>query len=146
MELRKVGILDFARSPISKTKNGALNKLSGLEIAAQVVKALIARNPKLPTDKIEMLVAGCAFPEAENGLNLGRNLAIKAGLPKPAYVLPDETKAQAMAMAMGKPMVHLAPRAKAARVFAGMARDMVVDRGESASARSLFGMILGGRK
>lgn len=82
MELRKVGILDFARSPISKTKNGALNKLSGLEIAAQVVKALIARNPKLPTDKIEMLVAGCAFPEAENGLNLGRNLAIKAGLPQ----------------------------------------------------------------
>jgi acetyl-CoA acyltransferase len=80
MELRQVGILDFARSPISRTKNGALNKLTSLEISAQVVKKLLERNPTLPKDQIESVVVGCAFPEAENGLNIGRALVIKAGL------------------------------------------------------------------
>ena len=81
MQVRKVGIVDFARSPIAKSKGGALNGLSGLEIATQVVKALLARNPKIPHDRIEHLALGCAFPEAENGLNVARQLAIKAGLP-----------------------------------------------------------------
>src|SRR5947209_12311006 len=81
MEARRVGIVDFARSPIAKAKGGALNGLSGLEIAAQVVKALLARNPKVPHDRIEHLALGVAFPEAENGLNVARQLAVKAGLP-----------------------------------------------------------------
>lgn len=84
MELRKVGILDFARSPIAHTKGGALNKLSGLEISSQVVKQLLERNPKLPKESIESVVVGCAFPEAENGLNMARCLVIKAGLPQSA--------------------------------------------------------------
>lgn len=70
---------------------------------------------------------------------------VKGGLPKPAYVLPDEIKVQAQAQATGKPMVHLAPRAKASRVIVGMARDLAVDGGDAAPARSLFGLILGGR-
>jgi len=82
MHGRKVGIVDFARSPIAKSKGGALNGLSGLEIATQVLKALLARNPKVPVDQVEHLVLGCAFPEAENGLNMARALAIKAGLPQ----------------------------------------------------------------
>ncbi|MBI2838884.1 MAG: thiolase family protein [Acidobacteria bacterium] len=81
MEVRKVGIVDYARSPISRAKGGALNQLSGLEIATQVVKRLLERNPKLPLDKIEMLTAGCAFPEGENGLNVARQIVVKAGLP-----------------------------------------------------------------
>lgn len=80
MELRQVGILDFARSPISHTKNGSLNKLTSLEISSQVVKQLLERNPTLPKDQIETVVVGCAFPEAENGLNIGRALVLKAGL------------------------------------------------------------------
>jgi acetyl-CoA acyltransferase len=82
MQVRKVGIVDFARSPIAKSKGGALNGLSSLEVAAQVVKALLARNPKVPQDRIEHLVLGCAFPEAENGLNMARGLVVKAGLPQ----------------------------------------------------------------
>lgn len=81
MELRNVGIVDYARSPISRAKGGALNQLSGLEIATQVVKKLLARNSKLPLDKIETLAAGCAFPEGENGLNVARAIVVKSGLP-----------------------------------------------------------------
>jgi len=82
MEIRTVGILDFARTPIALAKKGALNGLTSLEIASQLVKKLIERNPKLPKEAIESLVCGCAFPEAENGLNMARGLVIKAGLPQ----------------------------------------------------------------
>ncbi len=81
MEIRTVGIVDYARSPISKAKGGALNQLTGIEIASQVVRKLLERNPKVPREKIETVAAGCAFPEAENGLNIGRQIVVKAGLP-----------------------------------------------------------------
>ncbi len=76
-----VVVIDFARSPISKAKGGALNSLTPLEISSQVVKKLMQRNPQVPLERIEMLSAGCAFPEAEQGFNLGRALVIKSGLP-----------------------------------------------------------------
>jgi acetyl-CoA acyltransferase len=81
MEIRKVGIVDFARSTIVRAKNGSLNGLTGLEIATQVVRQLLARNPQVPLDRVEHLTCGCAFPEGENGLNVSRQLVIKAGLP-----------------------------------------------------------------
>jgi acetyl-CoA acyltransferase len=81
MNVRTVGIIDFARSPISRAKGGALNQLSGLQIATQVVRQLLARNPQLPIDRIETVACGCAFPEGENGFNVARAITIKAGLP-----------------------------------------------------------------
>jgi acetyl-CoA acyltransferase len=81
MELKTTGVVDFARSPISKAKKGALNAVSPLELASQVLTALLERNPKLPKDRVEMVVCGTAYPEGEQGLNVGRQIAIKAGLP-----------------------------------------------------------------
>ena len=81
MELKTTGVVDFARSPISKAKKGALNAVSPLELASQVLKALLERNPKLPKDRVEMVVCGTAYPEGEQGLNVGRQIAIKSGLP-----------------------------------------------------------------
>lgn len=81
MELRKVVIVDFARSPIGKAKDSVLNQLTPLEISNQVLKQLLERNAGVPHEEIEMLVAGCAMPEAEAGLNFGRCLTIKSGLP-----------------------------------------------------------------
>lgn len=72
--------------------------------------------------------------------------AVKAGLPKPTYVLPDEPKAQPQAQATGKPMVQVSPRAKASKVFVEMARDLAVVDLEETGGKSLFGLILGGRK
>ncbi|HAD85875.1 MAG TPA: hypothetical protein DCG48_00795, partial [Rhodospirillaceae bacterium] len=70
------------------------------------------------------------------------------GLPKPAYTLPDEVKAQGQAQATGKPLVQVAPRAKAAKVFVEMARDLATNGADAdeAPGKSLFGLILGGRK
>jgi acetyl-CoA acyltransferase len=49
-------------------------------MAAQVVKALIERTAVRPQD-IEDLIVGCAFPEGEQGLNIGRLVGLLAGLP-----------------------------------------------------------------
>lgn len=81
-EIRTVGIVDFGRSPISRAKGGKLNEVTTLEVAAQVLKKLLARNPKIPVDQIEHLTCGCAFPEAENGMNVARQIGVKAGLPE----------------------------------------------------------------
>jgi acetyl-CoA acyltransferase len=81
MEVKKVVVIDFARSPISKAKDGALNSVTPLEMTAQVIQQLMARNPKVPFAETEMLVAGCAMPEAEAGLNIARGLVVRVGLP-----------------------------------------------------------------
>jgi acetyl-CoA acyltransferase len=82
MNVQRVGIVDFCRSPIARAKGGSLNRLSSIEIGGQVIKKLMERNPNVPAERIEMLAAGCAFPEGENGFNVGRGLVIKAGLPE----------------------------------------------------------------
>lgn len=81
MELKRTGITDFCRSPISKAKDGVLNQMDILSIASQVVSQLVKRNPRLPLENIEVVAAGCAFPEAESGFNIGRAIVVKAGLP-----------------------------------------------------------------
>ena len=81
MELETVGIVDFCRSPIGKAKGGALTSVTPLALASQVVRALLGRNPGFAPDKVELLVAGTAYPEGEQGLNVARQLAFKAGLP-----------------------------------------------------------------
>ena len=81
-EIRTVGIVDFARTPISKSKGGKLNDMAPIEFTTQVVQKLLARNPKVPVDQIEHLVCGCAFPEAEQGMNVARQIVVKVGLPE----------------------------------------------------------------
>jgi pilus assembly protein CpaE len=115
--------------------------LAGLRDALRLKDAALAlAGPDLPV--LVVLNKGGA---AKNG-ELSEADAVKGGLPKPAYVVPDEIKVQAQAQATGKPMVHLAPRAKASKVIVTMARDLAVGDSDETPARSLFGLILGGRK
>ena len=81
MQVREIAIVDACRSPITKSKNGALNALTPLQITAQVVDALMERNPKVPKDRFEMVVAGTAYPEGEQGLNIARLIGLKCGFP-----------------------------------------------------------------
>ena len=50
------------------------------DLAAQVIRALIERTGVKPED-IEDVIVGCAFPEAEQGLNVGRLIGLLADLP-----------------------------------------------------------------
>lgn len=73
-------IVDYARSPFTPAKRGALAMTRPDDLLATVLKALVERNGIDPA-AIEDVIIGCAFPEGEQGLNIGRCAARIAGLP-----------------------------------------------------------------
>ena len=76
-------IVDAVRSPMG-VKNGHLIGIRADDLAAQVVIALLERQPDLPREAIEDLVLGCAFPEHTQGMLMARGVALLADLPKEA--------------------------------------------------------------
>ncbi|HSM14394.1 MAG TPA: thiolase family protein [Thermoanaerobaculia bacterium] len=78
--MRDVVIAGYARSPFTPAKKGELVKVRPDDLTAQVVRALIARAGVDPAE-IEDLILGCAFPEAEQGLNVARIVGFLADLP-----------------------------------------------------------------
>jgi hypothetical protein len=78
--MRNVVIAGYARSPFTLANKGALMRVRPDDMAARVISALIARTGVKPQD-IEDVILGCAFPEGEQGFNIGRVVALLAGLP-----------------------------------------------------------------
>ncbi len=78
--MRNVVIAGYARSPFTFAEKGALKNVRPDELAARVVEGLIRRTG-VNADDIEDLILGCAFPEAEQGLNVARLVAFQADLP-----------------------------------------------------------------
>jgi acetyl-CoA acyltransferase len=74
-------IVESVRSPGGRYRRGGLAGTRGDEIGIQVLKGLLARVPALKPEDVDDLIVGCAFPEAEQGMNLGKVIAIGGGLP-----------------------------------------------------------------
>jgi acetyl-CoA acyltransferase len=74
-------IVGYQRSPFHLANKGALVKVRPDDLAAAVVKALVARAKVEPKD-IEDLLVGCAFPEGEQGFNVARLIGMIAELPQ----------------------------------------------------------------
>ncbi len=79
--MKRVVIADYVRSPFTFASKGEMVKVRPDDMAAQVVKALVAKSGVAAED-IEDLILGCAFPEAEQGFNLARLVGFLAGLPQ----------------------------------------------------------------
>ncbi|GAC1304966.1 MAG: thiolase family protein [Steroidobacteraceae bacterium] len=79
--MQNVVIAGYVRSPFTLAHKGALARLRPDDLAAQVVIALLERTRARPQD-IEDVIVGCAFPEGEQGFNVGRLIALLAGLPQ----------------------------------------------------------------
>lgn len=73
-------IVSTARTPFAKSWRGAFNMTHGATLGGHVVGEAVARAGLAP-DRIEDVILGCANPEGANGNNLGRQSAIRAGLP-----------------------------------------------------------------
>ncbi|KAF1052451.1 MAG: 3-ketoacyl-CoA thiolase [Stenotrophomonas maltophilia] len=74
-------IAGYARSPFHFAKKGALIEVRPDDLAAQTVRGLLQRLDLDPA-RLEDLIIGCAYPEAEQGINLGRIVGFLAGLPE----------------------------------------------------------------
>ncbi len=79
--MKKVVVAGYARSPFTPAKKGELASVRPDELAAQVVRGLVAKTG-VPADDIEDLILGCAFPEGEQGFNVARLVSLMAGLPR----------------------------------------------------------------
>ena len=77
---KNVVIAGYLRSPFHFATKGGLAKVRPDEMAAQVVRGLLEATGVEPAD-IEDLIVGCAFPEAEQGLNVARLIGFLADLP-----------------------------------------------------------------
>jgi acetyl-CoA acyltransferase len=78
--MKSVVIAGYARSPFHFAKKGALARVRPDDLAAQVIAALVERSKIDPKD-IEDVIVGCAIPEGEQGLNIGRIVGFLAHLP-----------------------------------------------------------------
>ena len=79
--MSKSVIIDAVRSPIG-VKNGNMVGIRPDDLAAQVVKGLLARNSSVNPGKIEDLILGCAFPEGPQGMLMAKGVAILSGIPE----------------------------------------------------------------
>jgi len=73
-------IVATARSPIGRANKGSLKDLRPDDMAAQIVKALMAKVPQVQANDVEDLIMGIGQPAGEGGFNIGRMVAILAGL------------------------------------------------------------------
>jgi acetyl-CoA acyltransferase len=66
---------------VGKAGKGSLRNYRPDEMAAAVVSDLMRRVPQVDPKEVEDVILGCAFPEGEQGMNLARIVALRAGLP-----------------------------------------------------------------
>jgi acetyl-CoA C-acetyltransferase len=79
--MREAVIVAAARTPIGRAAKGALVDARPDDLAAFAVRSALEKVPELPHEELVDVIVGCGFPEAKQGMNLGRRVALLAGLP-----------------------------------------------------------------
>ena len=78
---REAVIVDAIRTPVGKARRGSLATIRPDEMAAVVIQELLKRAEGLDPAEVDDVIFGCAFPEGEQGMNMTRLVALRAGLP-----------------------------------------------------------------
>jgi acetyl-CoA acyltransferase len=74
-------IVSSVRTPVGRGFKGSLRTTRPDDMAALVIKEALARVPGLHPKEVDDVILGCAMPEAEQGMNVARIAALRAGLP-----------------------------------------------------------------
>jgi len=112
------------RTAVGKAPRGTLRTTRPDDMAADVIRALLAQNPQIDAHQIDDVILGCANPEAESGTNVARIAALRAGLPDS---VPAET-INRFCSSGSQTIAHAAER-----IMAGMAEVIVAGGTESMS-------------
>lgn len=86
--MREAVVVSAVRTAVGKAPRGILKDTRPDDIGALIIKEAVARVPGLKVEDIDDIVIGCAFPESDQGLNLARVLAMRAGFP---FTVPGQT-------------------------------------------------------
>jgi acetyl-CoA acyltransferase len=79
--MKEAVIVSAVRTPVGKAPKGTLRDTRPDDMGAAAIKEAIARVPGLEASEVDDVIMGCAMPEAEQGMNVARAAAIRAGLP-----------------------------------------------------------------
>ena len=71
-------ILSGKRSAIGKAKKGGFRNYRSDDLAVEIIKALMAQFPAIDPKMVDDIIVGCANPEGEQGLQIGRNISASA--------------------------------------------------------------------
>lgn len=80
--MKQAVIVDCIRTPMGRSKAGVFRNVRAETLSAELMKALVERNPKLDPNTIEDVIWGCVQQTLEQGFNIARNASLLAGLPK----------------------------------------------------------------
>ena len=78
--MKQAVIVSAARTGLAKSFRGSFNVTHGATMGGHAVQAAVER-AGLEGSDVEDCIIGCGFPEGETGSNIGRQIAIRAGLP-----------------------------------------------------------------
>lgn len=129
--MREAVIVSGARTPIGKAKKGSLAQMRPDDFGAIVVKEAIKRSGY--EGEIDDLIMGCAMPEAEQGMNIARNIGALAGLP-------DSTPAITINRFCSSGLQSIAYAAE--RIMLGHAKAIVAGGVESMSMVPMMGNVI----
>ncbi|WP_366924553.1 acetyl-CoA C-acyltransferase [Metallumcola ferriviriculae] len=80
--MQEAVIVSGVRTAVGRAPRGTLKNYRPEDMGAQVINEAISRAQGLKPEEIDDIVVGCSFPEGEQGMNMGRILALRAGLPE----------------------------------------------------------------
>jgi acetyl-CoA acyltransferase len=98
-------IIDGYRSPVGKAPRGVFRFTRPDDLAADVIKHLMAKNPEIDPQKVDDLIVGNAVPEADQGMQMARYISLLAlGKEVPGITINRYcgSGVEAVAMAVGK--------------------------------------------
>ena len=123
-------IVDCLRTAVGRSGKGSLRTVRPDDLAATVIRALLQRYPAVASGDIEDVILGCAMPEGEQGMNMARIAALRAGLPHsvPGVTINRFCSSGLQAIAMA-----------ADRIRAGSAEILVAGGAESMSMIPMTG-------
>ncbi len=86
--MKEAVVVSAVRTAVGKAPRGILKDTRPDDVAAIVIKEALSRVAGLKMEEVEDVVLGCAFPESDQGLNLARVVALRAGFP---HAVPGQT-------------------------------------------------------
>ncbi|WP_147804316.1 acetyl-CoA C-acetyltransferase [Alkalicoccus halolimnae] len=131
--MREAVIVAGARTPVGKAKKGTFASIRPDDLAAHTIKETLKRANDFDPGRIEDVIIGCAMPEAEQGMNMARNISALAGLPQhvPAITINRYCSSGLQSIAYG-----------AERIMLGQSEAIIAGGAESMSLIPMGGHVI----